>query len=119
MFLREKIMYQFLNDKKYFVINVTKLWIFLQKDPSMILQIFTKMIPFSVLSNCMKINSKDDLINNYYSILILNDFQKKVTTVHVEHFSRSARDLTNNIGLRWPSNVVRVSLKVLVPRYGK
>ena len=77
------------------------------------------MILFSVLSNCLKINSKHDLINNYYSILILNDFQKKVTTDHVEHFSRSARDLTNNIGLRWPSNVVRVSLKVLVPRYGK
>ena len=35
----------------------------------------SKMIPlYYVLSNCIKINSKNDLINNYYSILILNNF---------------------------------------------
>ena len=30
-------MFQFLNDGKFFVVNVAKLWIFLQKYPSTIL----------------------------------------------------------------------------------
>ena len=37
--------------------------------------------PLYVLSNCMKINSENDLINNYYSILILNNFLKTLNTV--------------------------------------
>ena len=38
-------MYQFLNDKKFFVINVNKLWIVLQKYPGTILITYTKMVP--------------------------------------------------------------------------
>ena len=41
VFSREKIVYQFLNDKNFFVINVTKLWMLLQ----IYLIAFAKMIP--------------------------------------------------------------------------
>ena len=37
---------------------------------------FDPQTPLYVLSNCMKINSKNDLINNYYIVLILNNFLK-------------------------------------------
>ena len=54
--IERKKMYQFLNDKKFFVIHVTKLWIFLQKYPST--------------------TSKNGLINNHYLVLVLNNCLK-------------------------------------------
>ena len=60
---------------KFFVISVTKLWIFLQKYPRAILITFTKMNPLHVLFDCIKINSKNDVINNCYSILFWINLQ--------------------------------------------
>ena len=54
--IERKKMYQFLNDEKFFVIHVTKLWIFLQKYPST--------------------TSKNGLINNHYLVLVLNNCLK-------------------------------------------
>ena len=54
--IERKKMYQFLNDKKIFVIHVTKLWIFLQKYPST--------------------TSKNGLIDNHYLVLVLNNCLK-------------------------------------------
>ena len=67
--------------------NVNKLRLFLQKYPSTILTTYTKMI-FTLCSIQLHKNKKNnnDLINNYYSILILNKIQKQDTFDDNESF---------------------------------
>ena len=62
-------MFQFLTDRKNVVINGTKLGLISSKNSPMQYYYHTpKQSPFYVLSNRIKINSKNDLINNCYSI---------------------------------------------------
>ena len=80
-------MYQFLNDKKFFVINVNKLWIVLQKYPGTILITYTKMVP-TLCSIQLYEDQQQKLVNNYCTILILSNFQKTKSplitlTIHV------------------------------------
>ena len=67
--------------------NVNKLRLFLQKYPRTILTTYTKMI-FTLSSIQLHKNKKNnnDLINNYYSILILNKIQKQDTFDDNESF---------------------------------
>ena len=44
VFWREKTIFQFQNDRTFFVMNLTKSWIFLQKYSNTILRTYTKMI---------------------------------------------------------------------------
>ena len=65
-------MLQFLDDRKFYVMNLTKLWVFLPKYHTLQLTTYTKMVLFlcSIQLYNQYINSKNDVINNYYSIVI-------------------------------------------------
>ena len=54
--------------------SVTKLWILLQKCPNTNINHINQNDLHFIR---MKMNSKNDLINNYYSILILNNIQRQ------------------------------------------
>ena len=68
-------MFRFLDDRKFYVVNLMKLWILLQKYSS--IYILKWSSPYA-LSNCIKTNSKNDVINDYYSI-----FKNKNMSDHV------------------------------------
>ena len=74
---REKIVYQFLNDKNFLLLTWVNYGYFFKNIPVQL----PKWSPLYVLSNCMKSDSKNHLINNYYFTLVLNDF---LTTDYVD-----------------------------------